>query len=294
MKTRKSKKSIIIASVTVGLIGLLLTKLLKRALANSSIVKKISYYKKVGLNSVKDFLELGELRLRLEELDGGIKAIYDGTKIVWDSDGSKSYIIIISPEYISKTQALNIENIIVLSDSEIQDLKISREWIRKVIITAQINKYSSNYSERDIKTNYIIPFEKFQCRVISSNGRLSRLLTFPERRKQNLNNQEIKCWLTKFGNNNYLNISNSRNPGDSRFYDYKVVIYVKEGKGLVKSIPDFKTHIKFDLGILPPCLCYIFAMRKIGAPLEQFVGWIGEDHSFIEYSDEELNKFNIE
>jgi len=284
-----NRRSVIIASVTMGLIGIIFAKILKSTLGKSVIGQKISRYKKIGVNSVKDFLELGELKLRLEEFSNGIKPIYDGIKIIWEGDNSKSYIIIISPEYISRAQALDNANLLELNSKENKELNSKRNWIRKVTIDSKRNKYSSDYTEKEIKTSYIVNFEKFQCRVVSANGRVSKLLTYPVRRKKELDHQEIKAWLTKTGNTNYLNITEI----GGKLHDYKIVLYMTEGKGLVRNIQPFKGYIKIDLGVLPPCLCYISAIRNIGAPIEQFIGWIGEDHAFVEISEHELDQYNV-
>jgi len=262
---RNKKKAIVITSVVISVVTMIVMTIYKQALGKSNIVKKIIQYKRLASDGLKDFFEIHELNLRLEKIEGDIKPIYNGIKIIWNSDNSESYTILISPEWISKMTALNIDDIQELKEEDIESLEDQKEWVRKFIV-------------KDV-LYYNIPFDKFQCRIKSSRGRVSRILTYPTRRRTQLEEKPILAWISKISNKYYMSIQESNVKNAPKIFEYKIILYMNEGKGVIRTVPPFKDFTMVELGELPPCLCYIRGMRSIGTVIEQFVKWIGEEES---------------
>jgi hypothetical protein len=287
MQRHDNKKGIVIASITMGIIGVFLLNLFKKSLEQIPIIKKIVNYKRVGVDSLKDFLELGELRLRLETFEDGIIPLYDGAKILWDTDESQEYTILISSDHISKIEMIDCENIPELDSDEKEKLNLEDGWKRKIILNKESKDdgqwdetkqewHSKLHSENTIETSCVIPLDNFYCRVKSSNGRISNELKYPIRGKVKLEEKIINAWVTSSGNVHYLHLKENK---EYKIYDYKVVLYIADGKGIVRTLPKFKGYLKFKLGILPPCLCYVRGTRTVGVIAEEFVSWINESQA---------------
>lgn len=360
MSHRGRKQTVVIASIVIGIISLILMGLLKKSLVKIPFINNLLQLKNVGLDSMKDFLEVSELNLRVEIIKAAsktpdlesletnnISATIDETtnvdtlRLVWDSDGSQEYIIFISSEYIPKMKLMYADNIVELNLSEVEDLLASTNWIRKIIIrdpgyiskedlnainnpieesdrdgvgddekdrnwkhsmrrsrsnvTLSIKPRSRN--NRDKKksksrpkpkiehtnlpapTSYDLPFQKFNCRVRSDNGRVSRHVTYPIKQIPKIEQTEIQTWITKEKNNYYIHIEEPKEMPGGKIYEYKAILYIKNGKGAIRTIPRFTRFTKFKLGPLPPCLCYLTGIRNIGSQFEQFVSWIGEEEA---------------
>lgn len=283
MRRGDKKKGVVIVSITMGIIGIFLMNVFKRTLEQIPFVKKISSYKQVGVNSLKDFFELGELHLRLETFENGIIPLYDGVKVVWDSDESKEYTIILSNDHISKIDMLNCENIEIF---KVEDVKDDVIWKRKIILTnkeiEEREQWDENLEEwhttikleKPLSTYYVIPLENFYCRIQSSNGRISNELKYPTGGKVNPEEKIINAWVTKSKNKFYLHLKESK---EYKIYNYKIVLYMEEGKGIIRTIPPFEDYIKVKLGKLPPCLCYVRGTRSVGAQVEEFIAWINQE-----------------
>lgn len=284
MRRGDNKKGIVIASITMGIIGVFLLNIFKRSLEQIPLIKKIVNYKRVGVDSLKDFLELGELRLRLENLEDGIIPLYDGVKIMWDSDESEDYTILLSNTHISKIEMIDCENFQHFVLEEINDNEI---WKRKIIIDKKEIEEKEQWDENleewhsaikledeDLNTFYIVPLDNFYCRVKSSNGRISNELKYPPSGKMKEDSQVINAWVTKTENIWYIHIRENNN---YKIYNYKVVLYMEDGKGIIRTVPPFSNYIKLKLGSLPPCLCYIRGMRSVGTTVEEYVAWINEE-----------------
>lgn len=276
-----------------------------------SFIERLIQLKKIGVNSVKDFLEVGELNLRLEtekeaEKEEGTEM--EGVKVIWDSDGSFEYIMIISPSYISKSTPLQHSNISAISEEDIKDRTLERSvgkrWKRKAIISNNIT--TSNITSSSTLSNsvsfYRVPFTKFHCRLISSNGRISRDLQYSGRSADDINDTEntyvtaykkpeIDAWITYSDRDDdnvfynvddkiyYMNVQEDagiNSSSVSKIHEYNVILYIDGGKGLIRKIPYFTGYTKYKLGRLPPCLCYISGVRTTGTAVEQFVTWISQ------------------
>ncbi len=268
---RDKKKAIVITSVVISVVTMIVMTIYRQSLGKSTIVKRLIQYKRLASDGLKDFFEIHELNLRLEkvkdEKEESMKPIYDGVKIIWDSDSSESYIILISHEWISKMTALNIDNIQELKEEDIESLEDQKEWIRKIII-------------KDV-LYYNVPFDKFQCRIRSSRGRVSRILTYPTRRRIKLEEKPILAWISKVSGKYYMSIQESNVKNAPKIHEYKIVLYMNEGRGVIRTVPPFKNFTMVELGELPSCLCYIRGMRSIGTVIEQFVKWIGEEEAMV-------------
>jgi len=263
------RKTTIVASVIVGIITTLSIAIYKTVL-NKDILKKIVRLRKLTSDGFKDFLEVQELNLRVKKkkpIHGGDhnKNSKKTIRVTWDSDSSEEYIVYLSKECITKMIVLNSENVLPFDPEDIDRLNNQQNWLRK--ITLQNKLY------------FDVPFIKFHCRVKSSRGRISHLLSYPVRRRPKKKKSDVVAWVTKMGKNNILSIQESNSETAAKVIEYKVVLYIEDGKGLIRTVPPFRGFTRVDLGELPPCLCYIKASRSIGISLEQFVTWIGEDQA---------------
>lgn len=145
-KGRSSKKKIVaITSIALGFIITTIMSIYRKTLGEFSLIKKIVQYKRLASEGMKDFFEVQELELRFEKLKYsnhiGVKPIYDGIKIIWNSDGSTDYILILSSEYISKSAAINPDIIQELKLDEVDKLNNQGEWIRKVTLIGIDNNH---------------------------------------------------------------------------------------------------------------------------------------------------------
>lgn len=298
----KNKNVIVLTSVVLGVLSILVMKMLK--LKEVPFINKILEFKNLGVDSLKDFLEISDLNLRREEQMGNIEIVYSGTKLVWNDDESNFYTMIISSDYVTKLQFVNLKNIQEIKIEDINKLVIGSKWIYKISIlsnhkSVEPKAYGNSFNFLNIGNHQtesnkhiiscILPLEIFHCRIKSGNGRLSKNLKCPTNDSKLKTKKLLDTWITKDGSNYYLHVKGIKDKNIENLIDYKVVLYNKSGKGLIKNIPKFKTEIKYKLGPLSPCLCYIFAMYNIGTPYEQFVSWIGEDESLSLNS--ELNKY---
>lgn len=66
-RNRNRKQTIVIASIVIGIISMILMGILKKTLVKIPLFNNILQLKNVGLDSMKDFLEVSELNLRVEE-----------------------------------------------------------------------------------------------------------------------------------------------------------------------------------------------------------------------------------
>jgi len=277
-----------ITSIVLGVVSMILMGLVRHHLLNVPLIKKIMQLKNLGLDSMKDFLEVSEINLSVK--DGTSRtSIGDAieTIVTWNTDGSSDYLVFISPEYISKLALLRSDNIEALLEDEIAELRESTNWIRKIEIHLEQQDRSKHQKDEDglgldgeVTASCKIPFEKFNCRIRSRRGRISKHLSYPTDRKGKLKRAEIDCWLVEKLGEHYLYIREPDRETTGSIFEYRLVFYMEDGKGLERTIPPFSKFLKFRLGKLPPSLCYLTGMRTIGPPLEQFIGWIHEKDAF--------------
>jgi len=312
--------------------------------AKLSFVQRLSQFKQVGYNALKDFLEVSELNLRVADNSfetndqivnnnsNPIHIIYDGVKMIWDSDGSSEYHLILSPGYISKTIPAKHQVIPVLKSKGENKMGecTAEEWIR---LESEMRKGRKRWTKKitisidnidEVKTPetpyYHVPFDTFNCRLVSGNGRISRNFAYNKSnyvvRNQHKGNdssrgdslldnrlsgyqkRQINAWICKTFNSycysyvegeqysHWLYIEEDPELNDSsvsKIHDYKLVMYVDEGRGIVERLPKFKTSLKYKLPVikegdeLRPYLCYVVGTRSMGTQIEQYVGWINED-----------------
>jgi len=276
-KIKLSKKQVIISvAVMIGMLVTIIMSVYKKSLGQFNLVKKIVQYKRLVSDGMKDFFEVQELNLRLDRSRETLKNNNNNVRVLWDSDNSNGYILIISSEYISKMAVMNSDTIQELKNDE--DFSNQMSWIRKVILN-------------DTNTlQYDIPFDRFQCRIKSEKGRVSRLLKYPTRRQTRKEKKEIQAWVSKIGRQYFISIEESKDSATGKIYEYQIILYINDGKGVVRTVPPFKDSIRLCLGELPPCLCYIKAIRNIGIPIEQFICWIKEDEAM----KINLDEFNLQ
>lgn len=284
-------------SVLVSIISMVLMGMMRKTVSSIPFINNILQFKNVGLDSIKDFLEVHELNLKIDEgtVNGesilyGTKAraLYDGIKIVWNHDESIRYTLIISTGEISKISMMYEKEIKLLLAEEVDELKRSSGWTRKVIIDRK----------GDAKTyHYHVPFSKFYCRLKSDNGRVSNQIVYPDKSVPRIEQQEIKAWIQFERGQHYINVQESDEIDSGTIKDYQVLLYISDGRGLVKSLPKFKKSIKFKIGRVPPSLCFLTGTRNIGSKFEQYVGWIGEETSLtlngiLDYDPSEFDRVN--
>lgn len=324
MRRNSKKQTAVIASVVLGLISIMIMGALKKTLNRIPFFNKFMQLKNLGLDSMKDFLELSELNLRTESPDTIADVAHEeepinpeeGHLVVWDSDGSSEYTLFIASEYLGKFRLLYADTIPFLREDEIPDLRESTNWMRKITVTKEdanekISRgHQTNYERNDdrnkLRCSYPIPFEQFNCRIRSSNGRVSRHLQYPNFENQKVPEREVDAWLVQEGDGYYFYLKEPKETKErskKRIYEYQIVLYVGDGKGLVRTVPPFKDFIKVELGKVEPGLCYLTGIRAIGTSFEQFVGWIGERRSlqmdnvlkpWTDMSHEEISKLRFE
>lgn len=295
MSDRLRKQTVLITSIVLGVVSMILMGLVRHHLLNVPFIKKIMQLKNLGVDSMKDFLEVSEINLRVRGLsqendvedEEGTESDVEPeieTVVTWNTDGSKHYVVFISPEYISKLRLLRAEDIEPLHVDEIGELRESTNWIRKIEIhldhIAPRDQDEDGVNEEEIMGSCKIPFRKFNCRIRSKYGRISKHLSYPTDRKAKLTVAEVDCWLIEKAGDHYLYIREPNRETTGSIFEYRLVFYMEGGKGLERTIPPFRKFAKFKLGKLPPSLCYLTGMRTIGPPLEQFVGWIHEKDAF--------------
>lgn len=270
--------------------------LVRHHLLNVPFIRKIMQLKNLGLDSMKDFLEVSEINLRIKreagsnlpstehdedkehEEEGKIETI-----VTWNTDGSRNYTVFISPEYVSKLKLLRSDEIEPLLEEEIEELRESSNWIRKIEIQiAEPPQKADDETlfEEEVMASCKVPFEKFNCRVRTKNGRISKHLSYPTERKGRIKQAEVDCWLSEKSGEHYIHIREPNRENNGSIFEYRLMFYIEEGKGLERTIPPFRKFTKLKLGKLPPSLCYLTGMRSIGPPLEQFVGWINQNDAF--------------
>ena len=250
---------------------------MKHSLQKIPFVDRLLQLKNIGVDSMKDFLEVSELKLRIVEHSA--KSL--GAVLEWDSDDSATYLVFISSEYIPKMKLLHATSIPDFDQAELSMLQNSSNWTRKLLITQ-----TAHNAKQAKFIRQVIPFKKFNCRVRSAYGRISRHLAYPADGKTKLHRNEIDVWLLTKGSNQHLCILESE-PGS--ILEYSVLLYVKDGMGLKIAIPAFKQFIDFNLGPVVPSLCYLTGVRSVGIPFEQFVGWIGQETTL--YADDSLSEY---
>jgi len=298
----KRRQTAVVASVALSLISIAILGVLRKTASRVPFFRKLFQLQNLGLDSMKDFLEISELNLRTESpsidyLDADEVKDNKGAKleheITWDSDGSDHYTIFISSEYIGKLRLLD-SSIELLMEQDVVDLKDFTNWIRKI----KVHKDELSVNSVMNTCSYTIPFEKFNCRVRSSNGRVSRHFEYPAPDREATPDREVDCWVVPEGDSYYFYLM-ERNGKSKSIYEYQLVIYLNDGKGLVRTVPPFKQFLRLKLGSLPSGLCYLTGVRSVGVPFEQYVGWIGEhnaltlDGELAKYADVEQLEFMI-
>lgn len=318
---RVKKKGAIITSVVLGVVSMILMGLAKKTVFKMPFVKHVLKVKNIGLDSMKDFLEISELNLRIDAIAHSTtdayraEVIYDGIPIKWDSDDSTSYTIFVSPEPIVKHKLFDSDSIPFLEDEEVESLKTSSTWIRKIVLGKDTSKsadkkdippffqqsprkdkeeeydadnpetYFNPDSDRtefytnNVRTDYRLPFTQFYCRIRSSNGRVSKELEYPGRNVTPLKKSELNTRIFKRGLDYYIQLEKNDSSKTSPIVDCQAILYVSDGKGRIINLPEIKTSIVAKLGQLPPCLCYVKGVYRAGLSFEQFVSWIGESSS---------------
>lgn len=307
---KQNKKTVVLSSLVIGLAGMVLMGVMKNKLLNVPFFKRLLQFKNVGLDSMKDFLEIAELNYRVfdSSLLGDLykldPSLNDGVRVAWDLDESTGYTIFVSAEPISKELLFNDSKIPLLRVDEVKDLQTKSNWIRRIQIGAidQIKKTEKNMpwveldqedlpeeevdpkikdgrplGSKTIVNTFNIPFNSFYSRLRSRNGRVSKEISHPSLRKKEEQIQEVRTTIFSRGRHHYLKITQNQLEHRSTIYDYQVVLYLSDGQGLRRLVPPFKESIEIRLGVVQPCLCYITGIREIGEPFEQYVGWIGEE-----------------
>lgn len=269
---------------------------LKKSLNRIPFFRKFLQLQTLGLDSMKDFLELSELNLRTDSpglIDGSKVADENDSKtnpeeghlVIWDSDGSHEYTMFIASEYLGKLRLLTADSIPKLKEAEIPELRESTNWIRKLVVSkedAGEHRVITNGIEK-LTCSYPIPFEKFNCRIRSSHGRVSRHLQYPNFSSAKTFKDEIDAWLVQDGEEYHFCLrenSSAQNSKTPKIHEFQIVVYISEGKGAVRTIPPFKGFIKLNLGRLPPSLCYLTGVKSMGTSFEQFVGWANQRSGF--------------
>ncbi len=290
------KQTAIVASIVMGLISVIVMGALKKSLSHIPFFRKFLQLQNLGLDSMKDFLELSELNLRTDSpgLIDGAKSTDDnsakpnpeeGHLVIWDSDGSHEYTMFIASEYLGKLRLLTADSIPKLKESEIPELRDSTNWIRKLVVSkedAAERMVVSNGIEK-LTCSYPIPFEKFNCRIRSSHGRVSRHLQYPNFNSSKTFKDEIDAWLVQEGEEYHFCLRENysdKNSKTQKIHEFQIVVYISEGKGAVRTVPPFKDFIKLNLGRLPPSLCYLTGVKSMGTSFEQFVGWVNQRSAF--------------
>lgn len=277
MSDRAQTQTMLITSIVLAIVSMILMGVMKHSLQKIPFVDRLLQLKNIGVDSMKDFLEVSELKLRIVE--SSAKSL--GATLEWDSDDSSSYLVFISPEYIPKMKLLHSNSIPDYDEAELSILQNSSNWTRKLLI----NQPPHNAKQAKF-IRQVMPFKKFNCRVRSAYGRISRHVSYPADGKTKLQRNEIDVWLLTKGPNQHLCILESE-PGT--ILEYSVILYVKDGMGLKIAVPPFKRFIDFNLGPVVPSLCYLTGVRSVGIPFEQFVGWIGQEKTL--YADTSLNEY---
>lgn len=256
MHRRKIKYGLAVVISIVAVVLLMKDKTLIRRFLSS-----IGRYKNLGLDSIKDFLEINEI---------GLKFVYSekGIRLEWNDDESKSYTLVLSNDYISKSTMLNLQEIKDLESTPIEDVD---KWIRKIeTITTHINLEL----EDEIAT--------LHCRLISENGRMSRSIEYSDIAMERLEMKQeeiklgVKAWSLSSDRSNLIVVEKT----DDSVNDLMLKFFADGSSGLTRDIPDFDESITIDLGDIDPCLCFISGTLR-GKPFEYFVSWIGEEKALI-------------
>lgn len=287
MSARTRKQMAVITSVVVGVISAVILGVAKNHFKNNGFFRRIFQFQSLGIDSMKDFLEISELNLRVEAPPAVAEPIRSsdddlrGHEVKWDADGSKAYTIFIASEYLGKLRLLFADNIADLQEEDAVNLQEASNWIRKIHLQVSECQQTVVDDQNGSRTvlSYRIPFEQFNCRIRSENGRVSRHLQYPDFVVDKTKDREIDAWLVHEGDQYSICIRDVREDEKGKpksIHELQVVIYLEEGRGAVRTVPPFKNFIKLELGALPSGLCYLTGIRSLGTPFEQFVAWIGE------------------
>lgn len=274
MSGRQGNRVVATATVVLGLVLLILIKVMRKNITEHSIINRILGLAGLGIDSVKDVLEVLELHLHVD------KIFPTGVRITWNNDNSDKYILLLSSDPIRKMDFLNLNNI--KDYNKLEDLSAGKtNWIRKFYINGNVIQV------------FFVPLKEFHCRIKSSKGRLSRELEYTENKhKPNDSDKEIEVWLTKDGHQNVINIKEPAHLKSGDIHEYRVYLYYNDGRGDLVNIPIFNNKVtSFNLGTLDHCLCHIIGYRTIGRNFEKYVGWIGEDQSLA--VDGLLDEFKV-
>jgi len=281
MSDRFKQKSAAVTSIVLGVVSVVMVGLMKHKLKAVPMISRFMDMKNLGIDSMKDFLEVSELDLRV--MKNPVLHPQSRTKVAieWNSDESGGYTVFISNSPITKAYLMNVEMIPEYKwDPLLIDLQ--EHWIRK----------------EHVKTlDYGIEFDSAYCRIRSDNGRVSKEISFGIhsagrhkgfRGEGALIKDEINCWLTQIDGEWYLHIIEPTETLKGVILAYQIRLYMGDGMGFIRSVEQFKGHVTIPLGRLKSCLCYIKGLRGIGLSIEQFVGWIEDP---ILTTDPELDKY---
>lgn len=308
MSDRANNQTMLITSIVLAIVSMILMGVMKHSLQQIPFVNRLLQLKNLGVDSMKDFLEVSELNLRIQDNSNGShnsinseREDVTATTIEWDSDDSASYLIFLSSEYIPKLKLIHADSIPDFDHREVASLQNSSNWTRKILIKmpkveftkGRLPSHPSSHVEPHRKTlTYRIALKKFNCRVRSDYGRISRHLSYPADGKPKLQKKDIDAWIITKGRDYHLCIFETL-PGS--ILEYSVLLYIKDGMGLKLRVPPFKTFIDFNLGPSPPALCYLTGTRSVGIHFEQFIGWLGQmdvlfhDESLKEYLPDDMD-----
>lgn len=296
MKNRRGYGKALI-SIIVSIISMMLIGLMKKTMSTIPFLNNILQFKNVGLESIKDFLEIHELNLRVDtgdvnsesiSVDRKAKVIYSGVKIIWDGDGSKYYTLIVSDMNISKLTMMYDSTIDELNLEDMEVIKNKRRWIGKITIRPR------SKLDTTVPCYLHLELNKFCCRLKTEQGRVSNELCYPNKPVIKVSDDEIHAWLSHERGQNYVTITEPDTLPSGSIKDYRIVLYIRDGRGIIKPLPKFTKTIKFKIGMVQPCLCYLVGTRGIGSKYEQYIGWIGEEQSMSMDETLSLDTVNID
>lgn len=234
------KKKLILVTASIGFVIGLIIFILKRI---PRVFSKLKTFKSLSLDGIKDFFEVHELNLRVEEEISGINVIYDGTRVCWNNDGSPDYTIYWSDEHIYKADCFEGND-----------------------------KLNSIVSKR---TSCLIPRDEFYCRVKSAKGRLSRILKFPQRKISYNTTSETVAIIKEYGTDVYVIFI-------KKYWPCTICIYVGGGNSVKKDIKELTDSNYVVFENIAQGACYLTKKQDDGNEEELFIGWIGEPLIFPE------------
>jgi hypothetical protein len=301
MSDRAKTQTMLITSIVLAIVSMILMGVMKHSLQQIPFVNRLLQLKNLGVDSMKDFLEVSELNLRIHDDSSSNTSLQNerhAITIEWDSDDSSSYLIFLSSEYIPKLKLIHAESIPDFDPRELPSLQNSSNWTRKILIKMPTLEFSdqhraahSKYHPSHVESHsrilhHTITLKKFNCRVRSDYGRISRHLSYPADGKAKLEKKDIDAWIITKGRDYHLCILEAT-PGS--ILEYSVLLYIKDGMGLKLRVPPFKDFIDFNLGTSPAALCYLTGTRSVGIHFEQFIGWLGQEK--VLYNDDDLKQY---